>query len=205
MVTAKILGTGSYLPERVVTNDELSQLMDTSDEWIRTRTGIVERHIAADDETTATMAIEAAHQALEIANFRPTDLDLIIVATSTPEYIFPSTACRVAHEIGAAPAGAFDLVKIDVDQNPAIAGQLRVQSIPTVYAFHKGQPVDGFQGALPQSQIDQFVGKLAEMGGGDASGGLDDAVAAVGGSAASWHRRGRRIKGMLRWLRGRRG
>ncbi len=75
--------------------------------------------------------------------------------------------------------GAVKLVKIDVDQNPGIAQQMRVQSIPTVYAFFQGQPVDGFQGALPPSQIDQFVGKLAEMGGGSGDGGLSDAIAAA--------------------------
>ena len=75
--------------------------------------------------------------------------------------------------------GAVKMVKIDVDQNPAVAGQMRVQSIPTVYAFHNGQPVDGFQGALPGSEVDAFVAKLAELGGGSADGGLADAVAAA--------------------------
>ena len=75
--------------------------------------------------------------------------------------------------------GAVKMVKVNVDENPGIAGQLRVQSIPTVYAFHKGQPVDGFQGALPGSQIDEFIGKMAALGGGSADGGLSDAVEAA--------------------------
>lgn len=108
-IQAHIVGWGKYVPERVLTNDDLTHMVDTSDEWIRTRTGIVERHIAADDETTATMAIEAAHQALETANLRPTDLDLIIVATATPDYLFPATACLVQDALGVPHAAAFDL------------------------------------------------------------------------------------------------
>jgi 3-oxoacyl-[acyl-carrier-protein] synthase-3 len=84
-------------------------MVDTSDEWIRTRSGIVERHIADDDETTATMSIEAARQALEMADLRPTDLDLIIVATATPDYLFPATACLVQDALGVPHAAAFDL------------------------------------------------------------------------------------------------
>jgi len=94
----------------VLTNDDLSRMVDTSDEWIRTRTGIRERHIAKDGETTASMAVQAARQALEVARLNPTQLDLIIVATLTPDYLFPATACLVQDILGATHAAAFDLL-----------------------------------------------------------------------------------------------
>lgn len=106
---AHIVGWGRYLPDRTVTNDELSHILDTSDEWIFQRTGIHQRHIAAAHETTATMAFEAAARALAVADLPPSQIDLIIVATSTPEYMFPSTACLVQDYLGATRAGAFDL------------------------------------------------------------------------------------------------
>jgi 3-oxoacyl-[acyl-carrier-protein] synthase-3 len=106
---AHIVGWGSYLPDKVLSNDEIAKTVDTSDEWIYSRTGIRERRIAGKQETTATMAFEAAARALSVADIRPSQIDLIIVATSTPEYIFPSTACRVQDYLGAARAGAFDL------------------------------------------------------------------------------------------------
>jgi 3-oxoacyl-[acyl-carrier-protein] synthase-3 len=97
------------VPEKVLTNDEIAQMVDTNDEWIRTRTGIEERRIANDNETTASLATEAALKALEVANLRPYEIDLIIVSTSSPEHLFPATACLVQDEIGAIKAGAFDL------------------------------------------------------------------------------------------------
>ncbi len=106
---AHIVGWGSFLPDRVLTNDQLATLVDTTDEWIYSRTGIRERHIAGERETTATLAFEAAARALVVAKMRPAEVELIIVATSTPEYIFPSTACRVQDYLGASKAGAFDL------------------------------------------------------------------------------------------------
>ena len=106
---AHIVGWGRYLPERVVTNDELSHLVDTTDEWIHQRTGIRSRHIAAPHETTATLAFEAAARALAVADLHPSQIDLIIVATSTPGHMFPSTACLVQDYLGAGRAGAFDL------------------------------------------------------------------------------------------------
>lgn len=106
---AHVVGWGKYVPSRVLTNDDLSQMVDTSDEWIVTRTGIRQRHIAAEGETTATMAVQAARQALEGAGVRPGQIDLIIVATATPDYLFPSTACLVQDALGATHAGAFDL------------------------------------------------------------------------------------------------
>jgi 3-oxoacyl-[acyl-carrier-protein] synthase-3 len=109
MTRAHIIGWGKYVPQRVLTNDDLSQMVETSDEWIRTRTGISERRIVNDEETTSTMAIQAAHDALEIAGLNPTQLDLIIVATATPDHVFPSTACMVQDALGATHAAAFDL------------------------------------------------------------------------------------------------
>jgi 3-oxoacyl-[acyl-carrier-protein] synthase-3 len=97
------------VPDRVLTNAELTQMVETSDEWIRQRTGIVERHIAGDEETTSTLSVQAARAALEVADLDPAHLDLIIVATVTPDYAFPSTACLVQDALGAADAAAFDL------------------------------------------------------------------------------------------------
>lgn len=109
MKYAHIVGWGSYLPDKILKNEEIAKIVDTTDEWIYTRTGIKERHIAEEKETTATLAFEAAARALEVADLHPSQVELIIVATSTPEYIFPSTACRVQDYLGATKAGAFDL------------------------------------------------------------------------------------------------
>lgn len=106
---AQILGWGAYVPRRVVTNADIAQLVDTSDEWIVERTGIRERRLAAPDESTASMAIAAAEQALAGAGADPLAIDLIIVATATPDYVFPATACLVQRGIGASRAAAFDL------------------------------------------------------------------------------------------------
>jgi 3-oxoacyl-[acyl-carrier-protein] synthase-3 len=100
---------GAYLPANVVTNEELSAYVDTSDEWIQRRTGITQRHFVADGETTADLASHAANQALANAAMQPQDIDLIIVATTTPDNTFPSTATKVQHQIGAAGAIAFDV------------------------------------------------------------------------------------------------
>ncbi len=106
---AHITGWGTALPEHILTNQDLEQMVDTTDEWIVTRTGIRERRIAAPDQTTATLAADAAVAALKHAGVKPTDVDLIIVASSTPEHIFPATASIVQDMIGASRAGAFDL------------------------------------------------------------------------------------------------
>jgi 3-oxoacyl-[acyl-carrier-protein] synthase-3 len=106
---AHIVGWGMAVPERVMTNDDLARLVDTSDEWIVTRTGIRERRIAGPRETTGSLAIAAANQALECADMTGQEVDMIIVATSTPEHLFPSTASLVQDAIGASRAGAFDL------------------------------------------------------------------------------------------------
>ena len=105
----KILGTGSYLPSRVLTNADLEKMVQTSDEWITTRTGIKERRIADDKTATSDLAVEAAKNALKEAGLAPTDIDAIIVATVTPDMFFPSTACLVQKQLGASKAACFDL------------------------------------------------------------------------------------------------
>jgi len=107
---AHITGWGMMVPEKILTNSDLEKIIDTNDEWIVSRTGIRERHIAGPNETTATLASEAALRALEVANLHPGDLDMIILSTSSPEHIFPATASLVQDQIGAVKAGAFDLL-----------------------------------------------------------------------------------------------
>lgn len=106
---AHITGWGTAIPERVLTNAELEKMVDTTDEWIVSRTGIKERRIASDEQTSASLATEAALHALQVAGINPPDVDLIIVSTSSPEHTFPATACLVQDRIGAIRAGAFDL------------------------------------------------------------------------------------------------
>ena len=106
---AGIVALGAYTPQRVFTNEEWSQYVDTSDEWIRTRTGIERRRVAADNETTATLAIEAARSAIQHAGLTARDIDEIVVATDTQEIIFPDTACFVQHAIGAREVPAYTL------------------------------------------------------------------------------------------------
>jgi 3-oxoacyl-[acyl-carrier-protein] synthase-3 len=104
-----IKGVGSYVPERIVTNEELSRRVDTSDEWIQARTGIRERHIARDDQATSDLAVEAAKAALASARMKAEELDLILIATVTPDMPFPSTACFVQHKLGLKNIPAFDI------------------------------------------------------------------------------------------------
>lgn len=106
---AHVVGWGKSVPDRVLTNEDLAAIVETNDEWIRARTGIEERRIAGDKESTAQLAFQAAKEALDVANILPMDVELIIVATSTPEHIFPSTASLVQDWLGANRAGAFDL------------------------------------------------------------------------------------------------
>ena len=107
--TVSIIGTGSYLPEKILTNEDLSRLVDTSDEWITTRTGIKERRIAGKDEHTSDMAAKAALKAIEQAKISATDIDMILVATATPDMLFPATACFVQKQIGATKAACLDI------------------------------------------------------------------------------------------------
>ncbi len=106
---SRIVGTGSYLPSRVVTNDELSRTLDTSDEWIRSRTGIRQRYIAEPAQTSSDLALPAARAALDAAGIAAADVDLIVVATSTPDFVFPSTACLLQAKLGVKACAAFDV------------------------------------------------------------------------------------------------
>jgi 3-oxoacyl-[acyl-carrier-protein] synthase-3 len=109
MPNARIIGTGSYLPSKVLTNADLEKLVDTSDEWIQTRTGIRTRHMAADDEATSDLAYHAGMAALQMGGLDPADLDMILVATATPDHVFPSTACLLQDRLGAKKAGGLDI------------------------------------------------------------------------------------------------
>jgi 3-oxoacyl-[acyl-carrier-protein] synthase III len=109
VIRSVVQGCGSYLPKRIVTNDELAKKMDTSDEWIRQRTGIRQRHIAADGEFTSHLALQASERALAHAGVKASDLDLIILATATPDETFPATATRVQQGLGMAGGAAFDI------------------------------------------------------------------------------------------------
>ena len=109
MSYARITGTGSYLPQRILTNQDLEKMVETSDEWIRDRTGIRERHIAADDEFTVDLAEQASRNAIEAAGIAVEDIDLIIVATTTPDRVFPSTACLLQQRLDIHGCTAFDV------------------------------------------------------------------------------------------------
>jgi len=126
MTYSKIIGTGSYLPEKIVTNADLEKLVDTTDEWIVERTGIRERRAAADNQTTGDLCEGAARAALESAGLDPQDLDLIIVGTTTPDLVFPSTACLLQVRLGAEECGAFDV-------NAACTGFMYALSIADQY------------------------------------------------------------------------
>ena len=109
LIYSRIAGTGSYLPEKVVTNADLEKIVDTTDEWIASRTGIRERRRAADGETTGDLAFYAATHALEAAGVKASEIDLIVLGTTTPDLIFPSTACLLQHRLGANGCAAFDV------------------------------------------------------------------------------------------------
>ncbi len=109
VIHSRIIGTGSYLPEKILTNSDLAAVVETSDEWIQQRTGIRQRHIAADNETTSDLALKASQRALEMAGITADKLDLIIVATTTPDMVFPSTACLLQAKLGVKGMPAFDV------------------------------------------------------------------------------------------------
>ncbi|KIO49803.1 beta-ketoacyl-ACP synthase III [Nitrosospira sp. NpAV] len=109
MMYSRIVGTGSYLPEKILTNHDLESMVDTSDEWIRTRTGIEERRIAADNQMASDLALNASREAMEAAGVGAADIDLVIVATTTPDVIFPSTACILQNKLGIRDCPAFDV------------------------------------------------------------------------------------------------
>ena len=108
-IYSRIVGTGSYLPEKILTNRDLEKTVDTSDEWIYTRTGIRQRHIAADHENTSDLALAASRRAIDAAGLAPEDIDLVIVATTTSDMVFPSTACLLQAKLGIANCPAFDM------------------------------------------------------------------------------------------------
>lgn len=126
MTRAKITGIGAYVPERVVTNFDMEKIVDTTDEWIRSRSGIVERRLARDDEDTSDMCIEASKGALAMAGLEPDDMDLLIACTVTPDYRLPSMACVIQEKMGAFNAAAMDVVA-------ACAGFIHGLSIAQAY------------------------------------------------------------------------
>ncbi len=109
MMYSKIIGTGGYLPEKILTNHDLENMVDTSDSWIRSRTGIEQRHIAADNELASDLALKASHEAMKAADVSTDEINLIIVATTTPDMIFPSTACILQNKLGIKNCPAFDV------------------------------------------------------------------------------------------------
>ncbi|MDH3354048.1 MAG: ketoacyl-ACP synthase III [Chromatiales bacterium] len=109
MTYSRITGTGSYLPEKILTNHDLEKLVETTDEWITARTGIKERHIVAEDETTTDLAYEASIKAMDMAGISNDEIDLIVLATTTPDQIFPSTACLLQERLGIHGSAAFDV------------------------------------------------------------------------------------------------
>lgn len=121
-IYSKIIGTGSYLPEKVITNSDLEKIIDTSDEWIQARTGIKQRHVAADGQFTSDLAYEASKKAIKAAGIKAKDLDLIVVGTTTPDLVFPSTACLLQSKLGIKEIGAFDV-------NAACSGYIYALSV----------------------------------------------------------------------------
>ena len=109
MIYSRITGTGSYLPPRIVTNDEFAARLDTSDAWIRERTGIVQRHIADESQASSDLALEASKRALQAAGIGADSIDLIVLATSTPDFVFPSTASLLQAKLGIKGCPAFDV------------------------------------------------------------------------------------------------
>ncbi|MDR0933350.1 MAG: ketoacyl-ACP synthase III [Victivallales bacterium] len=130
-MSIRIAGTGSYVPEKILTNADLEKMVETNDEWIRTRTGIEERHIASDEQATSDLAYAASVKALEMANLSGNDLDAIIVGTITPDYVFPSTGCVLQDRLGATGAFCFDL-------EAACSGLL--YSLEVAYSLMKTHP-----------------------------------------------------------------
>ena len=108
MIYSKITGTGSDVPEKILTNVDLEKIVDTSDDWIRSRTGICQRHVRAEDEVTSDLALRAAQRALHAAGIAAEQVDLIIVATTTPDMVFPSTACILQAKLGVTQGAAFE-------------------------------------------------------------------------------------------------
>jgi len=123
---ARIIGTGHYLPDKILTNQDLEQMVETNDQWIQDRTGIRQRHIAAEGQTTCDLAEQAARLAMDDAGLKPGDIDLLLVGTTTPDLVFPSTACLLQHRMGMAECGAFDI-------NAACSGFIYALSVADQY------------------------------------------------------------------------
>ena len=126
MIYSRITGTGSYLPEKVVTNHDLEKIMDTDDQWIRERTGIRERRVVVEGETTTTLAEHACRNALEAADVDPGDIDLLVMGTTTPDLVFPSSACLIQKKLGLPDCGAMDI-------NAACSGFIYALSVADKY------------------------------------------------------------------------
>ena len=126
MIYSRIAGTGSHLPEKIVTNHDLEQIMDTSDQWIRERTGICERRVISEGESTTTLAEEACRKALEAADADPGEIDLLVMGTTTPDLVFPSSACLIQKKLGLPDCGAMDV-------NAACSGFMYALSIADKY------------------------------------------------------------------------
>ena len=170
---SRVLGTGSALPKRIVTNGEFAAMLardgiETSDEWIRTRTGIESRHFAdeAEGETTSSLAVAAARRALEAANVETSEIDLIIVATTTPDMVFPSVACRVQAALGARGCAAFDVQAVCAGfiyaLNAADAMLRRVNK--EILAAHLKHCVEHAKDEAERAEkIDELVSALGKM------------------------------------------
>ena len=109
MTYSRIVGTGRYLPERIMTNFDLEEMVETSDEWIRTRTGVERRHVVEDDQTTSDMCVESAKQAMDDAGIKPTDIDMVITGTTSPDVVFPNVSTIIQHRLGIPACTAFSL------------------------------------------------------------------------------------------------
>ncbi len=158
-----IVGTGSYLPEKVLNNHDFEQMVDTSDEWIFTRTGIKERRIAPPGTPTSDLCVEAAKRALDMAGLKATDIDLIIVGTITPDYGFPSTACMLQHKLSCRNVGAFDL-------SAACSGFLYGLSIASRYLDNRNYKVALVLGAEVLSSVTNYEDRTSCILFGDAAG-----------------------------------
>ena len=141
-IRSVIRGVGAHLPKRIMTNDDLARLVDTSDEWIRERTGIEQRHIADEGELTSDLGIAASRQALVRAGIDPVDIDLVVCATSTPDRTFPATAVRIQAGLGVTKGAAFDVQAVCSGFVYALADRRQFPEDRTVQARHRGRRRD---------------------------------------------------------------
>lgn len=130
MIRAVVLGTGMYMPERIMMNDEIAKLVDTNDEWIQERTGIKQRHIAADGELTSDLGVKAGKQALANAGVAPESIDLVVLATTSADETMPSTATKIQHQLGITHGAAFDV-------NAACSGFVYAMATANSFILHR--------------------------------------------------------------------